>query len=91
MDKVSFKNSGLRYGGFTYSFPIKTDRLEFQSEIKYLKTNWLTFEHLNIRVELTGDEDFYEGVMRVTTGDGFSVQKEITYGEENNNYIQLGP
>ena len=88
---IHFKNFGHLYGGYSYSFSIKTDQLELSPQFVYIKTEPWNFEHLDLSLELETNGEYYEGIMRMTDRDGYTVEKPIVFDEAYNLEIKMGP
>ena len=90
-DIIHFKNLGQLYGGYSYSFSIRTDQLELHPQFVYMKTKPWDFERLYLSLELETNGEYYEGIMRITGRDGYTIEKPIVFNEAHNLEIQKGP
>lgn len=90
-DATYFKNKGIGYGRYIYSFWVREDNLEINPQFIYFKTNGWASEKLYLRLEISGTEGNWEANMILKDKNGYIVEKQIDFTQIDDIKIQMGP
>ncbi len=84
---VVFMHSGLRYGGYEYTFSIDNEEFNIQPKILIMKTNMWDASSANIDIRIVEDNGKWNAEVRVNN-DEPKYFKDI---EKNGIELQVGP
>lgn len=88
---IYFKNKGIGYGRYIYSFWVREDDLEINPQFIYFKTSGWNSERLYLRLEINGTEGNWEANIILKDKNGYTVEEQIDATHIDDITIQMGP
>ena len=82
-DGVSFKNDGLRYGLYDYSFQINTGEINIVPQFKILKTNWWEWCGVNIYMDIYEEDNIWNAYVHAKINGDDIYEETISNIEKN--------
>lgn len=79
---VDFKNSGMKYGMYEYTFLISKEDVNIEPKIRVFKTNWYKLYIINIDFDIYEDNGVWNADVSVKTN--LKTYQETFYDIENN-------
>lgn len=90
-EEVCFKNKGIGYGRYIYSFWVREDDLELHPQFIYFKTNEWDSEKLYLKLKINGTRERWNVNMILKDKNGYTVEKQIDMTQIDDIKIQIGP
>ncbi len=78
---VAFKNSGMKYGMYEYTFWINTEEINIAPKIRVFKTNWHKMYDVDIDINIYEDNGVWNAEVSVKTN--LTTYKETFYNIEH--------
>lgn len=79
---VDFKNSGMKYGMYEYTFLISKEEVNIEPKIRVFKTNWYKLYITNIDIDIYENNGVWDADVSVKTN--LTTYQETFYDIENN-------